>query len=105
MPKAIPTSVACENCKGGGAWPLASGKPCRGCNGKGEVPPTELRTVLRAARVREKLSMQDLAERTQTSSAHISMIENGQIAAPAWVHVVRIAKALDLDIRQLAEFT
>lgn len=105
MPKAIPTSVACEKCKGAGAWPVGSGHMCAKCKGTGQTSPTELRTVLRAARQRAKLSMQDLAARTGTSSAHISMIENGQIGSPAWAHVVRIAKALDLDIQQLAEFT
>lgn len=48
-------------------------------------------------------TLRDLERRTRISNALISQIENGHVKDPGFRTVVRLARALGLDLARLAE--
>ena len=63
-----------------------------------------LAEVIREARVRERLSMRELARRSGLSAAQISRIEAGEVERPVAETLVRLAKALGRDAQLLLVF-
>ena len=60
--------------------------------------------VIKAARVRARLSMRGLARRSGLSAAQISRIEAGEVERPVAETLVKLAKALDRDAQLLLVF-
>jgi transcriptional regulator with XRE-family HTH domain len=61
-----------------------------------------LGATLRALRERAALTQDQLAGRTGMSDTYISQLENGHRGI-RWASVMRILRALDLDLTDLAE--
>jgi transcriptional regulator with XRE-family HTH domain len=61
-----------------------------------------LGATLRALRERASLTQDQLAGRTGMSDTYISQLENGHRGI-RWASVMRILRALDLDLTDLAE--
>jgi len=55
---------------------------------------------IKLERVRKRLTQEDLAELVGCDRSYISLIERG-LQAPSIVKIVRISKALDVDIKVL----
>jgi transcriptional regulator with XRE-family HTH domain len=53
--------------------------------------------TLRAARLKAKLTQEELAEKSGVEQATISNLETGRVQSPQWDTVARLAEALDVD--------
>lgn len=58
--------------------------------------------LILVAREINKLSLRDLEKKTGISNTLLSQIETGHIKNPSWRNVVKIAKALNLNLDRLA---
>lgn len=54
------------------------------------------------ARECKGLTLRELEKRTGVSNALISQIETGHVKEPSWRNVVKLAKALELNLERLA---
>ena len=59
--------------------------------------------MIALARDVKGLSLRQLETATGISNALLSQIETGKVKEPSWRNVVKIAKALDLDLDRLAK--
>ena len=71
------------------------------------MPPSEpasdaLAEAIRALRLERELTQEELALNAGLTTANISRIERAK-ANPSWTTVERIAAALDVSLRELAE--
>jgi transcriptional regulator with XRE-family HTH domain len=64
--------------------------------------PQVLGRAVRNLRDRASITQKELAERVGTSEAYVSNIEGGRRDA-RWSTVVRLVRALDADLHQLAD--
>ncbi len=62
-----------------------------------------LSEMIALARDVKGLSLRDLEKATGISNALLSQIETGKVREPSWRNMVKIAKALDLDLDRLAK--
>lgn len=68
-----------------------------------EAIPMKLYEIIGAARAAKNLTLREVEEKSGVSNAMISQIETGQIKNPGFRMVVRIAKALKIPLKKLAE--
>ena len=59
-----------------------------------------LEILLKEVRLKKNVTLNKLAEKSGVSSTHINDIENS-VKSPSLLVMVRLAKALDVDITQL----
>ncbi|HEY5249772.1 MAG TPA: helix-turn-helix transcriptional regulator [Dermatophilaceae bacterium] len=62
---------------------------------------SQLGAALQSARARAGLTVRQLAEAADMTPATVSRIETGQIKSPRPEHLVRLARALDVDLEDL----
>lgn len=63
----------------------------------------QLSEAIAYARDVKGLSLRDLEKQTGINNALLSLIETGKVREPSFRNVVKIAKALDLDLARLAK--
>ena len=61
--------------------------------------------LISVARECKGFTLRDLEKRTGISNALLSQIETGHVKNPSWINVVKIAKALNLKLDQLAKIS
>lgn len=64
---------------------------------------TQLGEVVKALRERKNMTQMDLQERAGLSSGYISRLEAGEYTAPSIVHILKIAQAFDMNLRDFLE--
>jgi transcriptional regulator with XRE-family HTH domain len=64
----------------------------------------KLGQAIKGLRERKGISQTDLQERAGLSSGYISRLENGEYDAPSIVHILKIANAFDMTLRDFLEF-
>lgn len=67
------------------------------------MSPRRLKTVLRALRVKQGLTMAELAKRAEVTDAYIAQLETGARKNPSLEVLKRIARALDVSVTELLE--
>lgn len=63
----------------------------------------KLHELLSLSRELKGVTLRDLEKRTGISNALLSQIETGKVQEPSFRNVVKIAKALNLSLKRLAE--
>jgi transcriptional regulator with XRE-family HTH domain len=67
-------------------------------------PQAALGAVLREIREPTKMTQREVARRAKLSTAHYCAVENGR-TNPLWGTMRRIAKALDVSLKEISEKT
>ena len=63
----------------------------------------KLGEFIAVAREIKGMSLRDLEKRTGITNAALSQIETGYSKEPGWRNIVKIAKALNLNLNRLAD--
>lgn len=64
-----------------------------------------LATALRSVRLVKGLTQTELAARSGVDRSYISALENGRRKAPSWEIIVALARALDMSVAELLQWT
>lgn len=68
-----------------------------------EVVQMRVGEAIAAVRNRAGLTLRDLADRTGIQHSHLSELETGVRPNPNWRNIVKIARALNVSLDELAE--
>lgn len=63
----------------------------------------KLHELLSLSRELKGITLRDLEEKTGISNALLSQIETGKVQEPSFRNVVKIARALNLSLKRLAD--
>lgn len=65
----------------------------------------QLGEAVKQLRERHNLTQEDLREKAELSTGYISRLEAGEYSSPSIAQIFQIAKAFEMDLRDLLEFS
>jgi transcriptional regulator with XRE-family HTH domain len=64
----------------------------------------QIGTTVKLLRERKNMTQTELQEEAKLSSGYISRLENGEYEAPSIVHILKIANAFGMSLRDFLEY-